>query len=141
MKAMRDIFAVEATVRLKTGDFTEVFNLSDDLRPGKLEVQRSLRESAFGLGLDASTVARQLRTALQGATVDKIQVGGESHEIDVQLQPDDQNTLADLESFYFTRPNGNQVPLSSVAQVQRSQGWSRIARINSRRVVTHSRQR
>ena len=107
MKAMRDIFAVEATVRLKTGDFTGVFNLSDDLRPGKLEVQRSLREGAFGLGLDASTVARQLRTALQGATVDEIQVGGESYEIDVQLQPDDQNTLADLESFYFTRPNGN----------------------------------
>lgn len=125
-----------AKIQAWLNQFEGVFNLSDDLRPGKMELQLKLREGAFGLGLDGSLVARQLRTAFQGATADEIQVAGESYEIDVQLRPDDQDTLADLESFYFTRPTGEQVPLSSIAKVEQSQGWSRIARVGGQRTVT-----
>ncbi len=41
--------------------FPGVRNLNDDLRPGKTELRVRLREGAFGLGLDADNVARQLR--------------------------------------------------------------------------------
>ena len=116
--------------------FDGVFNLIDDLRRGKPELQIKLREGAFALGLDASNVARQLRTAFQGATADEIQVGGEAYEIDVQLRPEDQNTIADLESFYFTLPTGEQTPLASVAEVHQDAGWSRIARVDDLRTVT-----
>jgi multidrug efflux pump subunit AcrB len=88
------------------------------------------------MGLDAATVARQLRTAFQGTTADEIQVGGEAYEIDVQLRPEDQNTIADLESFYFTLPTGEQAPLASVAEVHQDVGWSRIARVDGLRTVT-----
>ena len=116
--------------------FDGIYNLSDDLRLGKKELRLTLREGAFGLGLDAETVARQLRTAFQGVLTDEIQVDGEAFEIDVQLRADDQNTLGDLSSFYLTRPSGEQVPLSTVAIVQQGRGWSRIARINGMRTVT-----
>ncbi len=116
--------------------FDGVFNLLDDLRRGKPELQIKLREGAFGMGLDAATVARQLRTAFQGTTADEIQVGGEAYEIDVQLRPEDQNTIADLESFYFTLPTGEQAPLASVAEVHQDAGWSRIARVDGLRTVT-----
>ena len=88
------------------------------------------------MGLDADNVARQIRVAFQGAKVDEIQVGSESYEIDVQLQPTDQNTLADLETFYFTGSAGQQIPLASVAEVRQGRGWSRIARIDGLRTVT-----
>ncbi len=117
-------------------EFDGVFNLSDDLRQGKPELRLRLREGAFGMGLDAETVARQLRTALQGATADEIQVDGEAYEIDVQLRQQDQDTITDLESFYFTRQGGGQVPLSSVVEVHQDTGWSRIARIDGLRTVT-----
>ncbi|NOY42047.1 MAG: efflux RND transporter permease subunit [Planctomycetes bacterium] len=116
--------------------FEGVYNLSDDLRPGKPELRLQLREGAFGLGLDAETVARQLRTAFQGVTADEIQVHGESYEIDIQLRAADQSTLADLEAFYLTRPSGEQVPLSTVAIVKEGRGWSRIARVDGLRTVT-----
>ena len=111
-------------------------NLNDDLRPGKTELRIRLREGAFGLGLDADNVARQLRVAFQGSKADEIQVGPESYEIDVQLRPTDQNTLADLETFYFTGPAGEQIPLATVAEVWQDRGWSRIARIDGLRTVT-----
>ncbi len=116
--------------------FEGVYNLSNDLRPGKPELRLRLREGAFGLGLDAETVARQLRTAFQGVTADEIQAHSESYEIDIQLRAADQNTLADLEAFYLTRPSGEQVPLSTVAIVDEGRGWSRIARVDGLRTVT-----
>ena len=91
-----------AEVQAWLAPFRGVRNLNDDLRPGKTELRLKLREGAFGLGLDADNVARQLRVAFHGGEADEIQVGAESYEIDVQLRANDQNTLADLETFYFT---------------------------------------
>ena len=125
-----------AEARAWLAPFRGVRNLNDDLRPGKSELRVRLREGAFGLGLDADNVARQLRVAFQGAKADEIQVGPESYEIDVQLRATDQNTLADLETFYFTGPAGEQIPLATVAEVSPDRGWSRIARIDGLRTVT-----
>jgi multidrug efflux pump subunit AcrB len=118
------------------GQFASVYNLASDLRPGKAELRLRLREGAYGMGLDAAAMSQQLRAALQGMLADEIQVDSESYEIEVQLRPDDQNTLADLEYFHFTLPSGEQVPLGTVAQVEEGQGWSRIARVDGRRTVT-----
>ncbi len=53
------------------------FDLSDNLRPGKPELQLRLRDGALALGLDASTIATQLRAAFYGTTASEIQVGPE----------------------------------------------------------------
>ena len=116
--------------------FQGVQNLNDDLRHGKPELRVRLRQGAFGLGLDSDAVARQLRVAFQGATADEIQIGSESYEIDVQYRPQDQDTLADFESFYLTGPTGEQIPLATVAEVWQDRGWSRIARVNGLRTIT-----
>ncbi len=123
-------------MRVWLSQFKGVFNLADDLRPGKQEVRLRLRAGARGLKLNAANMARQLRAAFYGVTADEIQVGPESYEIDVRLGREDQNSLADLEYFHFTLPDGKQVPLSAVAEVETRRGWSRIARVNGMRTVT-----
>ncbi|MEM9660209.1 MAG: efflux RND transporter permease subunit, partial [Planctomycetota bacterium] len=125
-----------AEVRAWLETFRGVVNLNDDLRPGKAELRIRLREGAFGLGLDAESAARQLRVAFQGGKADEIQVGPESYEIDVQYRWEDQNTLTDLETFYFTGDAGQQIPLASVGKVHQGRGWSRIARVDGLRTVT-----
>ncbi len=111
-------------------------DLTDDLRPGKPEMRLQLREGATGMGLDALQIASQLRAAYYGMTSAEIQVGSESFEIDVQLRPDDQDSLADLEYFAVTLPDGSQAPLSAVARVDVARGYARIARIDGLRTVT-----
>jgi multidrug efflux pump subunit AcrB len=113
-----------------------VADLSDDLRPGKPEIRLKLREGATVLGLDADMVAAQLRAAYFGRTAAEIQVGPESFEIDVQLAAGDQDSLADVEYFALTLPDGQQVPLSAVAEVEVGRGVARIARIDGRRTLT-----
>jgi multidrug efflux pump subunit AcrB len=118
------------------GRYRGVTDLNDDLRPGKPELRLTLREGAVAAGLDAATVARQLRSAFQGTTAAEIQVGPESFEVDVQLEAQDQDSLADLDTFTVTLPNGAQAPLSAVAEVAAARGYARIARIEGRRTVT-----
>lgn len=118
------------------GRYDGVVDLSDDLRPGKPEMRLRLRGGATALGLDSEMIASQLRAAYYGVTAREIQVGSESFEIDVQLRADDQDSLADLEYFVVTLPNGGQVPLSTVAEVEFHRGFARIARVDGRRTVT-----
>lgn len=113
-----------------------VYNLADDLRQGKPEMRLRLREGAFGLGLDAATVARQLRAAFHGLTADEIQIGSESYEIDVRLRRADRDSLAAFDDFHCTLPDGRQIPLAAVAVMEQAAGWSRIARVDGRRTVT-----
>ncbi|MES9905430.1 MAG: efflux RND transporter permease subunit [Sedimenticola sp.] len=112
------------------------FNLSDNLRPGKPELRLKLRDGALALGLDASTIANQLRAAFYGTTANEIQVGPESYEVDVQLAAVDRSTLTDIETFRITTAKGDQIPLSAVALIEHDRGFSRIQRINGIRTVT-----
>ena len=116
--------------------YAGVQDLNDDLRPGKPEVLLRLKEGATSLGLDASTIARQIRDAFYGATASEIQVGRESYEIDVRLRDSDRASLRDLYSFRIITSAGHQVPLSAVADIADSRGFARIQRIDGRRTVT-----
>lgn len=113
-----------------------VLDLHDDLRPGKPEIRLRLSAGALSLGLDASTIASQLRAAFFGSTVSEIQVGPEAMEIDVRLAARDRDSLADLEYFTLTTKTGRQVPLAAVASLQHDRGWARIARIDGKRTLT-----
>ncbi|WP_428610056.1 efflux RND transporter permease subunit [Sedimenticola sp.] len=114
------------------------FDLSDNLRPGKPELRLHLRDGALSLGLDASTIANQLRAAFYGTTANEIQVGAEAYEIDVRLDADDRASLTYVEGFRITTASGDQVPLSTVAWIEESRGYSRILRVNGTRTVTIS---
>lgn len=113
-----------------------VSDLSDDLRPGKPELRLRLREGALALGLDASTIASQIRAAFYGYTASEVQVGPESYEVDVRLTEEDQDSLGDIEDFWITTGDGRQVPLAAVAIIEPDRGFARINRINGQRTVT-----
>lgn len=123
-------------LRDNLADFAGVYNLSADLRRGKQEFQVRLREGALGLTLDAAQLARQLRDAFHGVTVDEIQVGTDAFDIDVRLSDEGQDSLGDLSNFYVTTTGGEQLRLSTIATITPDRGWARIARVDGRRTVT-----
>ncbi len=118
------------------GRYQGVFDLSDDLRPGKPELRMRLREGALALGLDATTIANQLRAAFFGVTASEILVEGEAYEIDVRLAQHDRATLTDLETFRILTAQGEQIPLSTLVQIEPNRGFSRIKRVDGVRTVT-----
>jgi multidrug efflux pump subunit AcrB len=133
---LKDLKTASLELQAWLDQFEGVFDLSDDLRPGKPEISIRMREGAKGLDLDAETVASQLRSAFYGRTASEIQVGRESYEIDVRMRDEDRNSLADLAFFHVTLPDGKQAPLGSVAVLTESRGYARIASVDGLRTVT-----
>lgn len=113
-----------------------VQDLNDNLRPGKSEIRVKLRKGATSLGIDASSIANQLRASFQGKKAAEVQVGSESYEINVGLPTEDKDSLADLENFHITTKSGNHIPLGTVAYLSYDRGFSCIYRINSMRTIT-----
>ncbi|KAA5606000.1 efflux RND transporter permease subunit [Roseospira marina] len=116
--------------------YAGVYDVMDDMRPGKPEVSLSLRDGASALGVRADTVARQIAAAFQGVTVDELQIGDEAVEIDVRLLAEDRDSLADLDRFMVTTEDGASIPLTNVATLEGTRGWARIARVDGSRTIT-----
>lgn len=113
-----------------------VVDLTDDLRPGKAEIRLRLREGSLAIGVDAATIANQLRAGFFGRVADEVQIGVESYEINVSLSDFDKNSLDDLQDFRIITPSGHQVPLSTITYFNIERGYARIHRINGQRTVT-----
>ena len=127
-----------AALELKTwfGSFDGVTDLNDDLRPGKREYRLHLRDSAGVIGVDADTVANQVRAAFQGFITDEFPLGPETYEVELRLAADNRRTIADLEQLSIVGPDNKLIPLPEVAHLEESRGWARINRIDGRRTVT-----
>lgn len=114
-----------------------VRNLLDDLRPGKPEFTLHLKQGAYGLGLDAQTIAGQIRAAYQGTTVIETNVGLETFEVNVKLDPTSRDDLNDFDTFPIIHPRtGQVVPLANVADIYPTRSYSRINRVNNQRTVS-----
>ncbi|MDJ0807258.1 MAG: efflux RND transporter permease subunit [Gammaproteobacteria bacterium] len=118
------------------GSYAGVTDLNDDLRPGKREYQFNLKESAGVLGLDAQTVANQLRAAFQGIKVDEFPVGTETYEVDLRLIASNRGDSGDLAQISIVGRDGALIPLDVAVDIRESRGWARINRVDGERAVT-----
>lgn len=116
--------------------FDGVYNVYDDMRPGKPELVMKLKQGATILGVTANTISSQIRSAFLGRTVNEIQVGQESYEVSVQLADEDKDDIRDLESFRVYSADGTGIPVTSVVNFENKRGYARIVRIDGMRTLT-----
>ena len=113
-----------------------VSDLYDDLRPGKPEIQVTLKEGALAKGFTARMVAGQLRAAFYKITASEMIVRDQSYEVNLRIADNDRNSISHLENFYFINLKGERVPLTAVAAVTLDRGYAGIRRVNGIRTVT-----
>ena len=144
---------VAIDMRLKGDDLTELKSASralqdwiwqyqgvtsvlDDLRPGKRELQVTLKVAAGPMGITAGMIADQLRAAYFGTTISEMQVNGTVIEVVSRLASTNQGSFRAFDDFIITGTDGSNVPLSVVADIETGRGVSRINRENGIRTVT-----
>ncbi|MHA1597869.1 MAG: efflux RND transporter permease subunit [Alphaproteobacteria bacterium] len=118
------------------GQFRGVEDLSDDLRPGKPELRIHLKESAGIFGMTAASIATEVRAALHGGTPMEVLFNNEAYDVNIRLAGADRNSIEDLRYLKIRAPDGSLIPLSAVAEIEETRGFSRINRINGQRTVT-----
>ncbi len=113
-----------------------------DLAEPALDMQRALpqvevvidRERAYSFGVDVTTVAAEINSAINGSSATIFRSGGKEYSVVVQYQPSDRKRFSDLESMYVRGANG-MVSLSNFASLKRGVGAVGINRENQTRII------
>jgi len=109
----------------------DVTSAYQDFYGGRPEINLSLNNYAYTIGLTPLRVVGQLRAAFSGSETDSFKIGVSGRDVQVELA----NTvlsLSDLETFPITLPGGKQVGLELIADIEQSTTFSQITRKNGK---------
>ncbi|MGB2986433.1 MAG: efflux RND transporter permease subunit, partial [Phycisphaerae bacterium] len=85
-------------VQAKLCEFEGLYDVQDDLIPGKRELRVTLRQQARALGLTLDDVARQLRYGFYGGEAVRLQRGREQVKVRIRYPESQRRSITDLES-------------------------------------------
>ena len=104
---------------------------SDGLPQVEIEIDR---QRAYSFGVSVSTVAREIKAALEGSVATTYREKGADYSVYVMLRPEDRQNVIDLERIYV---NGSKGPVcvANVASVVKGMGPISIRHENRNRIV------
>jgi len=120
----------------KLAEFPKVKDIDDGYTPGKPQFNFTINERGRSLGLTPTEVGRQVRDAFQGAIALKQQRGANEVTLRVQLPESQRLSEFDIERMLIATSAGTFVPLSDIAEIERSRAYTSITRRDGRRTVT-----
>lgn len=129
--------AVDETKR-KLAEYKGVFDVADDSRPGKWELQLREKPDAVSLGVPLESIARTVRASYYGEEVMRLQRGRHEVKLMVRYPEKDRDSLARFDDIRVDGGDGIQRPITELADVSVSRGFSEINRIDQKRSITVS---
>jgi multidrug efflux pump len=119
-----------------TGAIPGLVDVTDDLNMGRPELQvRIDRERAARFGLNTSQIASLVRSAISGAEAGQFRDGENEYDIMVRLAPEHRANLESVRNLSILH-EGQQIPISAVADFELGSGLGSITRLNLSRVAT-----
>jgi len=111
-------------------------DLRDDFSKGRPEIKVIVdREKAAKYGIRTMDISSTVRTAVYGDTTTEYRVSEDEYDITVRLDQPFRNSIKHIEQLNIFH-EGTQIPLTAVATVKLSSGYTGINRKNLKRVVT-----
>ena len=130
---MNDLRAASEQLKAKLRTFEGVYQVEDTFRPGKNELQVTLKPEAHALGLTLEMVSGYLRAGYYGEEALRFQRGRDDVKVQVRYPREERKTLSELEQSLIKTPSGKEVPLVAVANFSVEQGYASISGSNGLR--------
>ncbi|NVJ66805.1 MAG: efflux RND transporter permease subunit [Gammaproteobacteria bacterium] len=112
-----------------------VFDIADSFSKGKQEIQFKLKPQAEALGINLSSLARQVRSAFFGVEVQRIQRGRDDVRVMLRLSEQERSSLDELNNLLVKTPAGGNLPLHQLAELTYGKSPAAIERIDRRRTI------
>jgi multidrug efflux pump len=128
-----------ARVRRVIKDIPGLVDLKDNFVRGKPEIAVQVdKEKAALMGLDTYTIAYTVKSAINGVKAGVYREGKDEYDIIARLPENDRNSIESLKRITVSGPQGEPIPLTSLATVSLGSGIGAIMRLDQKRVVTVS---
>jgi HAE1 family hydrophobic/amphiphilic exporter-1 len=117
-------------------DVEGITEVSNDSEKGLPEAEIIFnRRALYEQGLNAVSVASEIRALTAGISSTVYIEDGESYDVVLRLAESDRSGIADLERLFVTTAAGERVSVAQIAEIRRSSGPTSISRENQARTV------
>ncbi len=118
------------------GNYPLVQDVDDGVEEGKPQFDFTMKPEAISLGLTANDVGQQIRAAFEGTEVLRQQRGRNEVKVRVRLPKEERTRMHNYENFILRTPDGGEVMLSDVVNVEAGKSYTTINRRNGLRTLT-----
>jgi len=127
--------AVEKTKQW-LGQYPGVIDIDDDSRPGKWEYQMKVKPRAEAMGVSLADVASTIRGSFYGEEVMRLQRGRHEVKLLVAYPREERRTFSVLDDVQVKSADGIARPLTELADINVTRGYSEINRLGQKRSIT-----
>lgn len=136
--AEEQLLAATEETKQRLGDFVGVYDIADDNTPGKFEFQFRVKDSALSTGVTPTELGQTVRNAYFGSEVMRLQRGRHEVKLMVRYPEDERDSLVDFREVRVATADGVQRPITELAEIELSRGFSEINRVDQLRSITIS---
>ena len=122
-------------LQIKLASFEGLYDIEDSYERANDEFELDLKPEAEYLGVTASNLARQVRTAFFGSEAQRIQRGRDEVRVMVRYPESERRSLGSLQSMMIRTANGTEVPFDTVAEIVPGKSLPSIQRVDRKRVI------
>ena len=131
-----DLEAAVEDTKARLAKAKGVFDIRDDSRPGKWEYQLAVTEKGKSLGITASDLAETVRASYYGEEVMRLQRGRHEVKLMVRYPKEQRRDFEVFEDIRIRTDDGQERPLSELAEIKDERGYAEINRVNQLRSIT-----
>jgi len=135
---LKDIRQAKNDLKTELLKISRLKDVQDNDPPGLREIEITLKEKAYALGLNAADIMNQVRAGFFGAQAQRILRGIDEVKVWVRYEGVDRNSISKLEDMRIRLANGNSYPLREIADLSIVRGVMSINHTNGQRQITVS---
>lgn len=113
----------------------QVKEVLDNGGVGNREIHLNLKNKAYALGLNESTIMKQIRQGFFGEEVQRLIIGRDEVKIWLRYPLEDRNSINDLNKIRIKTISGETYPLEELASYEYHRGKVKINHINGTREI------
>ncbi|MDG2154842.1 MAG: efflux RND transporter permease subunit [Gammaproteobacteria bacterium] len=127
----------QATERVedKLATYDGLFGINNSQRSARTEILVKAKSSIDNYDVDREQIARQVRQGFFGEEVQRIPRGRDEVKVMLRYPETSRRSLEQINDLRVRLGNGVEVPISSVANLEFTQGASAIRRLDRKRIV------
>ncbi|HPI69545.1 MAG TPA: efflux RND transporter permease subunit [Bacteroidales bacterium] len=134
--SMQDIYSQAARLNNELKDLDYLTGLDISLQLNKPEYQiKTDRRKAYDLGINIEEISNTVKTLVGGSVPTRYKDGAYYYPIRVVMDEKDIKSSADLNNLLLNTSKGVNIPLSTIAEVEKATGPVKIERRNQDRII------
>jgi multidrug efflux pump subunit AcrB len=133
-----DLLAATEEMKAELSEFAGVYDIADDNAPGKWEFQFRVKDRALATGVTPTDLGQTVRNSYFGAEVMRLQRGRHEVKLMVRYPEEERRSLVDFREIRVRTNDGGERPITELAEIDLSRGFSEINRVDQKRSITIS---